>query len=294
MMTAWLTYLHGLRTREIELIFKRVPPSLFPKGLELGAGDGFQTRIRSNYMGELVCSDFSDAILSTEGRLASVDYKVCDTERVDTYFNPHEFDLVYSSNLLEHLPDPRRTLQGIHRILKDDGLTVHGIPNTFWKLCSFACFYPDLTLRTVRALRRPGNLRRVRRRMLGRPADPDGEQRSRHPLENNPKVVSRPERLFWPAPHGAYESNREELYAFSKGRWLREFQGSGFQILKVLRGPVSSGYGFGFERTGEPSRKPVCRQSTSISRSRRGTGLLMLNSSESANVPHHETSDQAA
>lgn len=247
---AWLDYLHRLRAREIELIFGRVPHDLFPKGLELGAGDGFQARMLSGYVRELVCSDFADAISGTEWHLGSVTYKACDAELVDACFRPGEMDLVYSSNLLEHLPDPPRALRGIHRILKDGGLTIHVIPNAFWKICSLACFYPDLARRAVAALRRPGSLGRfVRRRLRGRPEDTGGGGQSLRPLDNNPKMPARPERLFWPAPHGAYASNLEELYAFSQRRWRREFQECGFRIVKVLRGPVSSGYGFGLERT---------------------------------------------
>jgi len=37
----WTTYLHNLRRREMNVIFKRCPPKVFSKIPEPGAGDGF-------------------------------------------------------------------------------------------------------------------------------------------------------------------------------------------------------------------------------------------------------------
>jgi hypothetical protein len=77
---------------------------------------------------------------------------------------------------------------------------------------------------------------------------PVAEKVESHLKPNNPKMPAVAERLLWPTPHGAYRSNFEEFYAFSKRRWLREFDAAGFTVVKVLRGPVASGYGFGLDR----------------------------------------------
>jgi SAM-dependent methyltransferase len=243
---AWLHYLHRLRTREFDLIFGRCPPSLFDNGLELGAGDGHQSRLLSRHVRRLMSTDFAEAPPAREP-CAGVKYRRCDAEEVDEHFGAQEFDLVYSSNLLEHLPDPARALRAIHRILKDDGVAVHVVPNSFWKASHLAGFYPDLAAKTVRALFTPGFLRRfVARRLRPRQGTEVGQP---SPLPtNNPKMPARRERLLWPIPHGAYRSNVQEFYALSKRRWLREFDAAGFAVAKVLRGPVTSGYGFGLDR----------------------------------------------
>ena len=36
----------------------------------------------------------------------------------------------------------------------------------------------------------------------------------------------------------------KELLAFSKHRWIREFERENFESIKILKGPVSSGYRF--------------------------------------------------
>jgi hypothetical protein len=109
-----------------------------------------------------------------------------------------------------------------------------------------AGFYPDLARRTVKAVSRRGLggvLARTMRRLGGPSSDATGDT----PPGNNPKMPERPAPLFWPMPHGAYASNAEELRAFRKGRWTRQFQAAGFDVVRVLPGPVMSGYGFGLD-----------------------------------------------
>ncbi|MBI2524690.1 MAG: class I SAM-dependent methyltransferase [Candidatus Rokubacteria bacterium] len=246
-MTAasWGDWLHRIRSREIELIFARCPEAAFGKGLELGAGDGFQSRLLSSYVKDLVCTDFSESILAAGDHPASVAFAVCDAERVDEVFAAATFDLVYSSNLLEHLPRPDAALRGMHRVLKREGLAIHVVPNPVWKLSQLVFFYPDLAVRISRRLLTTLGLPPARRR----PASaPDPARRGGVAIENNPKASRRPERHFWPTPHGAYESNLVELYAYSRRRWLGTFADAGFRVLRVLRGPAASGYGFGLER----------------------------------------------
>ncbi len=49
----------------------------------------------------------------------------------DVGFNAGEFDVVYISHVLEHLHDPRDTLECVHSLIKDDGLLVVQVPNEF-------------------------------------------------------------------------------------------------------------------------------------------------------------------
>jgi len=50
-----------------------------------------------------------------------------------------------------------------------------------------------------------------------------------------------------PEPHGVSRSHVEEFSAFSRRRWKAEFERANFEIIAILKGPVASGYGFGFE-----------------------------------------------
>ena len=68
-------------------------------------------------------------------------------------------------------------------------------------------------------------------------------------FDNNLKIERRQDsfykRIFLPQPHGVSTSNLDEFRAFSKHRWGKEFQEAGFDMVAILKGPISSGYGLG-------------------------------------------------
>lgn len=47
----------------------------------------------------------------------------------DAHYRDGEFDVVTMIHSLEHVPDPRRVLKEIHRILRDDGIFIAVVPN---------------------------------------------------------------------------------------------------------------------------------------------------------------------
>lgn len=235
----WLLYLHNLRRRELALIFSRCPEKVFQKGLELGAGDGFQSALLAKYVSRLTSTDYNPGVLKLK-RSESVEYRVCDAEKVGEAFRENEFDLVFSSNLLEHLPDPQQALGGIHKVLKVDGITIHVMPSQFWKLSHVGLYTANRLVGFVE--------RRVQEFGLGRQVTKEGRVFS---FENNPKT-QKPKRSFLssllvPVPHGVSPTNIQEFEAFRRSRWEQEFARANFELVAVMKGPVSSGYGFGFD-----------------------------------------------
>jgi SAM-dependent methyltransferase len=236
-VTSWEDYLHHVRRQEVERIFGRCPPKVFAVGLELGAGDGYQSALLEAYAERLVVTDWDVQRLRSR-RSATVEVHPCDAERVAEQFPAGSFDLVFSSNLLEHLPNPGLALRGIHTILKEDGVTVHVMPAPAWKLCDLALTGPVAMGRAVRRVVR------------GRPAGVDGA-RGRGGTNNPKQSPSDRRRIWqrlWPDPHGAYSGHWEEVWAYRRRRWERELGRAGFEVVSVLRGPVASGYGLGWDR----------------------------------------------
>jgi SAM-dependent methyltransferase len=119
----WLPWLHNYRKRELDLIFSKCPEGMFRSGLELGAGDGCQSTLLAKYFSELISADYNPDRLQKESS-GSIEYRICDAEETGNIFGKGQFDLAFSSNLLEHLPHPGRSLSGIHNVLKDDGITI--------------------------------------------------------------------------------------------------------------------------------------------------------------------------
>jgi ubiquinone/menaquinone biosynthesis C-methylase UbiE len=57
---------------------------------------------------------------------------ICDAQDLSR-FNDRSFDLVFSSNMLEHIPDVNKCLNECRRVLSDDGLMFHFMPNRWWR-----------------------------------------------------------------------------------------------------------------------------------------------------------------
>ncbi|MFH1416464.1 MAG: class I SAM-dependent methyltransferase [Elusimicrobiota bacterium] len=228
--------------REIEIIFKNCPKNVFHESLEIGAGDGAQSVLLKKYTEHLYAVDYNVKRLRQENS-PGITYKICDAEKIDSYFNNKQFDFVFSSSLLEHLPNVGMTLNGISRILKDDGITIHCMPNPLWKILNILLFYPNMARRIIEVLFRPGRVkefivRKVKKGIIRVEIDES--------VNNNPKIKSRKYSRLWPTIHGAYENHIHEILSYRKKNWIKIFENSGYDIYKILPGPVSTGYQFRF------------------------------------------------
>ncbi|HZS90387.1 MAG TPA: class I SAM-dependent methyltransferase [Chloroflexota bacterium] len=246
----WLEYLHQLRVREIEIIFRRCPPNAFAQGLELGAGDGFQSTLLTQWVSQLVCTDYNGSGLTLQNT-TRIQYRVCDAEYVGSMFQPKQFDLVFSSNMLEHVPRPRVVLEGTCKVLADDGITIHVMPTPFWKLTWLVLYHADLVIQALELITENDGRSQFWGRVgkiLGTSNDGPTEEPSKG---NNPKTARRKRSrllsLAVPEPHGVSSNNLAEFFAFRKSRWVKEFERAGLDVVVVLKGPVTSGHGFGLD-----------------------------------------------
>lgn len=247
--TEWFSHLHNYRKRELDLIFSKCPDKLFQTALELGAGDGFQSTLLTNYISKLISSDINPSILGQKDS-DSIDYCICDAEKVGRIFKEKQFDLIFSSNLLAHLPDLQGALNGIYEVLKDDGIVIHVMPNLFWYLCRLVLNIPNMGLVFLETITEKDGLHKVWRK-IKKFRDNFELNVEEQKFGNNPKAL-KVARSFWyrllmPEPSGASSSTIKELYTFSRSRWKKEFKKADLDLVKITKGPVSSGYGFGLD-----------------------------------------------
>jgi 2-polyprenyl-3-methyl-5-hydroxy-6-metoxy-1,4-benzoquinol methylase len=250
----WEFYLHKIRERELNLVFQKFPQKkIFESALEIGAGDGFQSGILSKYSMHLISTDYNAKRLKNVS-IRDIEYRICDAEVINAYFKDKQFDFVFSSNLLEHLPRPDSALKAIHGILKDNGITVHVVPNQFWKFLHIFLFYPNLLFTKVKELSKAGSLGEfLSRKLIHAKKETQNRELFKRGIGSNLKMKTQKSysifrRLLWPVPHGAYENNIVEFFAWQRKRWLREFDKAGFNIIKIIKGPACSGYGFNLDR----------------------------------------------
>lgn len=131
-----------VREKEVEQIFSIFSGTKFEKTIEFGAGEGIQTVVIVDYSKEHTCSYYSDNIdenhgnLKIDSSLKSVVYMQNDIQCMPEFKN-ESFDLIYTSNTLEHIINIDDALSECCRILKNEAIMIHIIPNRLWKISSF-------------------------------------------------------------------------------------------------------------------------------------------------------------
>lgn len=236
--TDWKKYLHKIRKSEVDIILSYFGNKRFDFGLEIGAGDGYQTSFLSELCSKFISSDLNFNRIKNENKISGVEYIKCDADYMEGMFKTEQFDFVYSSNVLEHLSKRESFLNENVRILANDGYTIHIVPNRWMKFFYILLFYPHLFTLIID-------------RVLGMFRGKKIFQGENIHLENNinsnlEKNVSKFRRIFIPQPHGNYTSHVEEWKKWGKAEWRKKFINAGFFIEKETKGPVFSGYGFGF------------------------------------------------
>lgn len=239
----WQDHLHAFRTRELERAFAGCPDKAFDEMLELGAGSGFQSALLIRYANHLIATELNSDRFKPEP-LPGIEYKICDAEQVGDIFEPAAFDLIFASNLMEHLPHPERALEGMRKVLSADGIVILVMPNVLWKVFSLVGFYPNVLRLAWRALVQ-GRLKKLWKRYLGSGDSPPDKIKGNN-LKSAGETSMRAG-IFWPLPHGAYASHRAELAAYGRRAWIGRLTAAEFDVVAVRKGPLSSGYGFGFD-----------------------------------------------
>ena len=128
-----------VRNREAEMVFSLFKNNKFSLALELGAGNGEQSIIISKFCKKLICTELNEESHSSLGKsildrnLDNVEYKICDAQDL-SLFSDNTFDMIYSSNLLEHVLDINKCLKECKRVLKNNGVMLHIMPSRCWKI----------------------------------------------------------------------------------------------------------------------------------------------------------------
>lgn len=231
------------RKREIEIIFKNIPEGIFERAMELGAGSGLQTKLLMKYCKTLIVTEHENRFNLDELRVESdsISFQQCDAEKVDQVFDNEKFDLVFSSNMMEHLPDSDSSFRGIYNVLNDDGVSICTMPSPFMKILYMLLFYPAKIYSKLKIASK-------NRSVKG--ADTNSKTvtiKKEH--DNNPKYNLKKNRFsrYFPSPHGACNDNYSEFFYWKKKRWINQIENAGFSVIKVIKLPVTTGYAFKLE-----------------------------------------------
>lgn len=114
---------------EINAVINYLPDSI---ALEIGCGTGIILEETRKYAKSIYGVDLSVGMLKDAKKK---DLKVINANAVNLPFNNLEFDLVYSFKVLPHIPEIKKVVKEIHRILKDDGVAILEFYNPYSLKC---------------------------------------------------------------------------------------------------------------------------------------------------------------
>jgi len=208
-----LEFLHRIRDHELETVARHLPPGA--RILELGGGTGYQAR-------QLVARGFSVASVDVGTSIYRQQrvYPVLEYDGRTLPFSDGVFDVVFSSNVLEHVRDLDRIHREIVRVLKPDGCCVHVMPSPAWRLWTSVTNYLEFVrglARTMRAVFPRGQA--AAQRM--------GVMRGLRRVAGLVKAHAIPER------HGETGNAFTELWTFSRRAWVGHFLRNRFEVVAV-------------------------------------------------------------
>lgn len=209
-----LEHLHVLRAAELEAIIAHLKPEA--RILEFGAGTGAQALALAQRGFDVSAVDVQQSNYS-EHRV----FDVIDYDGRHLPFPNATFDVVYSSNVLEHIADLAPVHREIRRVLKQDGYCVHVLPSTAWRFWTSVSAFPEMARsvgRMLPQLKPQGLTRNELQRLAG-----VWTQAAREFL-----------RPFVPVRHGETGNALTELWTFSRTHWVRQFKRNGFD-LEIVR-----------------------------------------------------------
>ena len=108
-------------------VFDRIRKEDNMKVLELGCGNGLLWRLNADRVPEtweITLSDFSEGMLleakkSIGNTIKKISYEVIDIENIPCEDNT--YDIILANHMLYHVPNRKRALSEIRRVLKNDG-----------------------------------------------------------------------------------------------------------------------------------------------------------------------------
>jgi SAM-dependent methyltransferase len=178
--------------------------------LEIGGGNGFQARLLSAMGADVKSID----VAHSPARQTFFLVEVYDGRTIPC--SDAVFDVVFSSNVLEHVEDIDSMMAEIRRVLKVDGVAIHILPTPTWRFWTSVTHYAYLVIRVL-GFRRP----------IGGGHVPSLREKLRRS-----GLWATAKRILLAGPHGEYPSALSEFWYFSKGRWQDVFRKSGFRIIQ--------------------------------------------------------------
>lgn len=208
-----IEHLNALRVAEMEVVGRYLPPRA--RLLEVGAGTGQQAMMLAAMGHEVSAIEIPDSNYQGNRLFPIQDY---DGRQIP--FGDAGFDVVFSSNVLEHVPDLVQMHREIRRVLRPGGFALHVLPTHAWRFWTTLSAFPaglqyagtlgrQLVPRPTLSPRAWANLARAWALAARHLAAPFGQRR-----------------------HGERGNLVSETWLFHPSWWRRNFAENGFAVVE--------------------------------------------------------------
>lgn len=201
-------FIRELRARELETILTRLRPG--SRLLEIGGGNGVQAKALADRGYSVVSID----IPSSRYRAQRV-FPVIEYDGATLPFADASFDVVFTSNVLEHVPHLARMHREIARVLRPEGYAVHVMPTAAWRFWTLLTWYPGGVQAVADGLKR---------------AVPRGFGAELRRIAHLRHVANLVLTYAFPRRHGETGTAVSELWTFSRRAWRRNFRRNGYAV----------------------------------------------------------------
>lgn len=207
-----LAHLQKIRAAEIEVIAAHLRPGA--RVLELGAGTGQQALDLSARGFDVAAVDLEQSNYA-EARV----FPVANYDGRALPYPDASVDIVFSSNVLEHVKDLDALHREIRRVLRPDGYCVHVLPTDAWRFWTTVSAFPA-SLQYLWALGPDVLPRRIGRAELIRL------------VGVGLRAIAHATMPFRQRRHGERGNFITEQYYFRPEWWRRHFRAAGFDIVR--------------------------------------------------------------
>jgi len=217
----WPSY-YERRHLEFLTFFEMLPKKKYVKILELGCGIGYYSAFLSKISDEVIATDLEtiDPLTHSPGLQITRDFLtdlgmtnvvVMHASAEDLPFEDNTFDLVFSSHVIEHVPNVNKAIHEINRVLKPGGINFCVVPTTTDRLYGFFTFYIYLFVRVFSKIFK--KLAPKKRKVVT-----NGQQSASQTISNFRFYF---QHFPFPPPHGIYPSYMTEVKKWTLGSWKR-------------------------------------------------------------------------